>query len=90
MRAVLNGGGSKALPFAKPRPAKRPPTAPGQASEAETQILEALRDKPLRHGELSRAIDQKASSISLRLRRLAGRGLVRRDDQGAWAATSSP
>jgi hypothetical protein len=59
-----------------------------EASEAEAQIVAALRDKPMRHAEIVRATVRKATSTSLRLQRLQKRGLVQRDDEGLWSSSS--
>jgi hypothetical protein len=89
MRRLLSNG----LGGGKPRPTSRPHkgrerTGPEGTSAAEAQILAALKDKPMRHGEVVRATGQKASSTGLRLQRLERRGLIQRGAEGAWTVSS--
>jgi DNA-binding IclR family transcriptional regulator len=63
-----------------------------QAKTAEDEIVEALRQagEPVRHAALARTLNAKPTTLSLRLKRLSEKGLVRRDnDTGAWSATAT-
>jgi predicted Rossmann fold nucleotide-binding protein DprA/Smf involved in DNA uptake len=93
--AVLNGGGSEERPFATPRAPRRTRKRPApseeasqETNEAENAILAALKEKPMRHGEVTRATGQKASTVQVRLARLQKRGLIARGDDLAWAVSS--
>ena len=89
-KAVLNGGAGveAAAPFAPAR--RRGGTSQHanalKAAEPEGRILELLRQRPMKMGEIVAAMGAKQSTTSERMRRLRQRGLVDLAG-GAWSAT---
>jgi hypothetical protein len=81
LKLLANGSGPS------PRPI-RAGHKPG-ARDAETTIVELLRDQALGPAAIARATGAKAGTVNDRLRRLSERGLVERGE-GGWRATSSP
>lgn len=73
------------------------PAKPGRAeiranSAAQDQaVVSLLKQQPgLRVGQIAAALQANPTTITERMRRLSGKGQVRRDDGGGWAATSPP
>jgi hypothetical protein len=56
-----------------------------EASEAEGQIIAALKDGPQRHAGVLKATGQRATSTSVRLARLQAKGLVQHGDDSSWS-----
>jgi hypothetical protein len=54
------------------------------------QVVAALKQGPMRLTTLLETTGQKSTTLQNRLARLQTRGLVQKDDGGAWTATSSP
>jgi hypothetical protein len=97
-RLLSNGGGPNLRPPTRRvvKPAKAKPAATSEtrlepnaariaeARAAEQRILAFLEDGPKGPAELARLTGSQISTIGERLRRLKGRGLVARGDQG-WS-----
>jgi hypothetical protein len=90
--ALLNG--------AEPRPVRPTParqSKPGlnrakvleQAAQADEQVLTLLKAGPMTASEIGAATSGKASTVQNRLQRLREKGLVQRDDAGAWQSTQT-
>jgi DNA-binding IclR family transcriptional regulator len=60
-----------------------------QAAEMDRRVLGLLKDQPMTSGQIAKATASKVSTTSERMRRLERRGLVRRDDDGAWLSQST-
>jgi predicted Rossmann fold nucleotide-binding protein DprA/Smf involved in DNA uptake len=60
-----------------------------EAKRADEQVIALLRNEPMRLAKLAEATGQKQTTLSNRLKRLAGRGAIERRGDG-WAATSGP
>jgi hypothetical protein len=93
MLTLLTNGAGHA-----PEGPSRPPVRTGgksreaamaAAKEAEQAIVELIKAQPLRTAEIARATGAKVNSTTERLKRLAAKNLVQRDDSGAWAATGT-
>ena len=84
-------GADRPPPTASPSPRSTPhagKTRHGRspaAAKADERILEALRDAPgLSAVKLAAAVRANRSTVGERLRELAGRELVEKDDDGRW------
>jgi predicted Rossmann fold nucleotide-binding protein DprA/Smf involved in DNA uptake len=93
--AVANCWGGKAeAPFAQPARQSSGGSQPNHlqaAKEAESQILELLRTRPMRMAEISASMGAKQVTTGERLKRMKAKGLIEREDGGgAWTVVASP
>jgi predicted Rossmann fold nucleotide-binding protein DprA/Smf involved in DNA uptake len=92
-RAVLNGAGeTQNVPFVhaqrRGESASLHPNAQA-AAKAEARILELLKARPMRTGEIATATEAKINTVTERLKRMKAKGLVERDTASAgWAASA--
>jgi hypothetical protein len=94
MRKLLaNGPGETPSRPTRPRGApwgaKRAAILAHSAAE-DTRVVELLKATPLRQSAIAATIGAKPSTMQQRLRRLAEKGLVARNEDGLWSATSTP
>jgi predicted transcriptional regulator len=80
-RCVMNGSGDE-----PPHPTQR--SLRDRARAADEQVVELLREKPMRASEIVAAMNAKTSTISERLRRLKQKGLIEPAESG-WQATAA-
>jgi predicted transcriptional regulator len=57
------------------------------ASDERLAILEAIRERPLKHAEIARLLSMTGSETTRHLNRLASAGLVAKNGRGAYEAT---
>jgi uncharacterized membrane protein len=57
-----------------------------RSAEMDEKVLALLKVKPMKNAEIAKAVICPATTTSFRMKRLEGRGLVRREESGAWAA----
>lgn len=87
-RLALGNGAEAARPFA---PAAQRHPAAIQAAEAEARIAELVRDRPgLRTSEIAKETRAKVNTTVERLKRMAAKGLIERQDPSAgWRASAT-
>jgi predicted Rossmann fold nucleotide-binding protein DprA/Smf involved in DNA uptake len=92
LKLLANGADPAPHPTSRPHKGLKQspsPEAMARAGEAEAQIVEMLKTEPLGPAEIARRTQAKVGTVNDRLKRLAGRGLVERRDEG-WTAISPP
>jgi DNA-binding IclR family transcriptional regulator len=58
------------------------------AAEAETRIIEVLKDRPgMKTTEIAKATSSKANPTVQRLQRMQTKGLIERDEANGWTAS---
>jgi uncharacterized membrane protein len=91
MRKLLaNGSEGSSNPTSRPHKGRRRMAVLADAAQAETRLLEALREQPLSQADLIRALSAPASTVQKRLTRLEAKGAIAHDPAGLWSATSPP
>jgi hypothetical protein len=81
------------------RPTKPRPKTPGKglpraeimarSAKADVQMIAILRARALKPGELIRETRMSRGAVADRLNRLALKGLIEKDETGAWRAVSN-
>ena len=78
--ASLNGSARRAATEAKA----------SKAAEGDQQVMDLLREKPMKQAELARALSLPPSSIGNKLARLRRKGLALPGEAGRWSPALSP
>ena len=60
------------------------------SKEEDAKVLDLLKHGPQRQVEIVKAIGSKPTTLQFRLKRLAEKGLVARNEGGLWSSPSTP